>query len=275
MHRKLMLMLALSAVFMFALNSALACTIFTAEGNGMLLAGNNEEHDDPNGEVRFEPASGDKFGTITFAFGPFTQGGMNEQGLFFDFWAPNAFKLPPWQPGQLLHDGTVPGRQPTMDEMWQICTQYDVASKQMLETCATVEEAIDFFQRHYEPSFGYAHIMVADRSGASAVITWDWDKNELSVTRKSGSYQVIGIGRDAIFPRISSGSFEISVESFRDLLKHTSMDATAYSNIYDLKQGTVYVYNRRDYENPLWFDLKTELAGGAHSFFLKDLFAKP
>ena len=275
MLSKLMLTLALSAVFMFALNSALACTIFTAEGNGLLLAGNNEEHEDPNGEVRFEPASEGKYGKITFAFGPFTQGGMNEQGLFFDFWAPDAFKLPPWQQGQLLPDGTVPDRQPTMDEMWQICTQYDVASKQMLEKCATVEEAIDFFQRHYEASFGYAHIMVADKSGASVEITWDWDNNKLGVTRKAGSFQVIGIGRDTIFPRISSEGFEVSVESFRDLLESASMDATAYSYILDLKQGTVYVYNQRGYENPIQFSLETELAKGSRSFFLKDLFAKP
>ncbi len=240
-------MLALSVTLACASFTAAACTIFIAEGNGMLLAGNNEEHEDPNGEVRFDPVSAGKYGLITFAFGPFTQGGMNDRGLFFDCWAPNAFKLPPWQPGQLLPSGKVPDRQPTMDEMWRICTRYDVTSKQMLESCATVEEAVIFYQSHYEASFGYAHIMVADRSGASADITWDWDKNEMGVTHKSDTFQVIGVGRNYIYPRLSRDGFEVSVDSFRDLLMNTSMDATAYSYICDLKQGTVYVYVKRNY----------------------------
>lgn len=226
MNRKIVLMLALSAILSCAIYPSAACTIFNAEGNGMLLVGNNEEHEDPNGEVRFEPASEGKYDKITFAFGPFTQGCMNERGLFFDCWAPNAFKLPPWTPGQLLPNGKVPDRQPTMDEMWQICTRYDVTNKQMLESCATVEEAIIFYQGHYEASFGYAHIMVTDRSGASAAITWDWDKNEMRVTRKNDTFQVIGIGRDYIYPRLSRDSFEVSVESFRELLNNTPFSLT-------------------------------------------------
>jgi len=155
---------------------------------------------------------------------------------------------------------------------WQICTLYDVASKQPLEACATLEEAVAFYGQHYEASFGYSHFLVTDSSGASADITWDWARNELDVTRKSDTFQVIGIGKDYIFPRLSIDGYEPSVESFKDLLRYTSLDATAYSNIYDLKQGLVYVYNRRDYEHPILFDLKTELGKGLRSYFLKDLF---
>jgi hypothetical protein len=60
----------------------------------------------------------------------------------------------------------VPDRQPTMDEMWQICTQYDVTG-----------------------------------------------------THKSGSFQVTGVGQTYIFPRLSRDSFEVSVDSFRELAK--------------------------------------------------------
>ncbi|MHC1785801.1 MAG: hypothetical protein AB9880_01885 [Christensenellales bacterium] len=273
MNRKSLLMIALSVALACAHLHSAACTIFNAQSNGMLLVGNNEEHEDPNGEVRFEPASEGKYGKITFAFGPFTQGGMNDQGLVFDVWAPSAFRLPPWQVGQLLPDGKAPERQPTMDEMWQICTLYDVTSKQMLEACATLEEAVAFYGQHYEASLGYAHILVTDRSGASADITWDWARNALGVTRKSDTFQVIGIGSDYIFPRLSTAGYNPSVESFRDLLRYTSIDATAYSNIYDLKQGLVYVYNQRDYEHPILFDLKAELGKGLRLYLLKNLFA--
>jgi penicillin V acylase-like amidase (Ntn superfamily) len=111
MKKRIALALAISFIFACMLYPAYACTVFNAVGNQMLLAGNNEEHEDPNGEIRFEPAIEGKYGTITFAYGPFTQGGMNEQGLFFDTYAPNYFKASPWIPGQLLLTGELPDRQ--------------------------------------------------------------------------------------------------------------------------------------------------------------------
>ncbi len=268
--------IALFLVLIMALGSwshiALACTIFNAAGNGLILAGNNEDHDDPNGEVRFEPASEGKYGKITFAFGPFTQGGMNEHGLFFDFYAAADYKMSPLIKGQVLPSGEAPDKEPTMDEMIAIYTQYDVASKKMLETCTTVEEAVGFYQRNYEGTLGYGYLMVADKTGASATITWDWDQNQMRVTRKNGSFQVIGVGSKYIYPRLNGSNFEVSVDYFKDLLKNTSRDDTAYSNIYDLQQGVIYVYCQHNFDNVLQFNLTQELDKGKHAFFLKDLF---
>jgi hypothetical protein len=272
MKKRIALFLVLTVALAGWSQMALACTIFNAAGNGMILVGNNEDHEDPNGEVRFEPASEGKYGKITFAFGPFTQGGMNEQGLFFDFYASGDYRMSPLLPGQVLPSGEVPDKEPTLDEMIAVYTQYDVASKKMLETCATVEEAIGFYQMNYEGTLGYGYLMVADKTGASATVTWDWDQNQIRVTRKSASFQVIGVGSKYIYPRINTGNDEVSVDYFRDLLKNTSRDDTAYSNIYNLKQGLIYVYNQHNFDKVVQFDLMQELAKGEHSFFLKDLF---
>lgn len=274
MKKKISLMLALTFIFACMLSPAYACTIFNAAGNNMLLAGNNEEHEDPNGEVRFEPKSEGKYGTITFAYGPFTQGGMNEQGLFYDTYAPNYFKASPWIPGQLLLTGELPERQPTLEELTELYTKYDTTSKKMLDTCATVEEAVLFYQKYYEGIFGYAYTMVADKTGASAIFTWDWDQNKMLIERKTGSFQVMGIGKDYIYPRLNADNYEVSVDNFRELLKNTSRDDTAYSNICDLKNGEVYVYNQHDFDFVQQFNLEEELKKGSHSFYLKDLFAK-
>ncbi len=252
---------------------ASACTIFNAAGNGMILAGNNEDHDDPNAEVRFAPASEGKFGTITFAFGPFTQGGMNDQGLFYDFFAAESFKASPLIPGQILPSGEKPDKAPSLEELLAIYTQYDLSSKKMLETCATVEEAASFYEQYYEGTLGYGYLMVADKTGASATITWDWDKNEMRVARKSGSFQVVGIGSKYIYPRLNEGNHEVSADYFKELLKETSIDITAYSNVYDLQQGIIYVYSQGDFDAVKVFDLKQELSKGSHAFYLKDLFA--
>jgi hypothetical protein len=40
----------------------------------------------------------------------------------------------------------------------------------MLETCATIADAIAFYERHREPGFSSAKILVADRTDASVII---------------------------------------------------------------------------------------------------------
>lgn len=272
MQKRIALLFVLIMMIGSGSHAALACTIFNAVGNGMILAGNNEDHDDPNAEVRFETASEGKFGKITFAFGPFTQGGMNDHGLFFDFYAGSEIRMSPLIKGQTLPSGEKPDKEPTLDGMYAIYTQYDVASKKMLETCATLDEAINFYQKNYEGTLGYGYLMVADKTGASATITWDWEKSELRVTRKSGSFQVIGVGSQYIYPRLNGGNYEVSIDYFRELLKNTSRDDTAYSNIYDLQQGVIYVYCKHNFDKMVRFDLGQELAKGEHSFFLKDIF---
>ena len=62
-----------------------ACTFFYAANSEMALAGNNEDYINPFTKVWFEPAENGKYGGVYFGFDNFfSQGGMNEKGLFFD-----------------------------------------------------------------------------------------------------------------------------------------------------------------------------------------------
>jgi len=49
---------------------------------------------------------------------------------------------------------------------------------------------------------------------------------------------------------------------------------TIYSNVYDLSNGDVYVYYKRDFENPIKVNLETELKKGSHSYKLRTFFRK-
>ena len=49
---------------------------------------------------------------------------------------------------------------------------------------------------------------------------------------------------------------------------------TLYSNIYDLKNGLVYLYYLHDFDNEVIFDLSEELKKGRHYFELPSLFGK-
>ena len=65
--------------------AALGCTVFSASDGTTSLAGNNEDFYNPSTRVWFEPREDGKYGRVYFGFDDFRrQGGMNDQGLFFD-----------------------------------------------------------------------------------------------------------------------------------------------------------------------------------------------
>ncbi len=81
------------ALWCLAAMSVFPCTIFNASKNGRVLAGNNEDLNSTDSRVWFYPPTEGKHGYVYVGFDSYgTQGGMNDQGLFFDF---NALKFGP------------------------------------------------------------------------------------------------------------------------------------------------------------------------------------
>ena len=274
MVRKCFLLVLVALFIGMSVMPASACTIFNASRDGMVLVGNNEDYTNPDGAVWFEPAAEGIHGNVTFGFlNGNAQGGMNDQGLFYDFFASGNFRTCPIAQGQRLPSGEITQTEPTFEELVALYMEFGMPSQKMLQTCATVEEAITFFQQHYEGVFGYAYIMLADKTGASATITWNWEKNELAINRKSGEFQVIGVGSKAVFDKMNSGKYEVSTDAFKALLQKASIDITTYSNIYDLNTGSITVYQHRNFDQSYQFLLSEELAKGPHTCLLSDLFA--
>lgn len=132
------------AVCSIAVASVGACTIFVITDGQHALFCNNEDWSNPKTRIWFMPA--DKhYGRVYVGFdNGWGQGGLNTEGLAFDWVAGYKNK---WEPDPKLK--RVKGN----------------PAERMLESCTTVEQAITFFQKHWEPSFSYARILVADRSG--------------------------------------------------------------------------------------------------------------
>ena len=62
-----------------------SCTIFYVVQGNKIFAGNNEDWKDPHSIMWFYPVENNKHGWIKFGWGSgFPQGGMNDQGLFWD-----------------------------------------------------------------------------------------------------------------------------------------------------------------------------------------------
>jgi len=255
---------ALLLVFFFpaAHPPASACTGFLISDGKSVLAGNNEDYWNPNTEVRFVPAGDGRYGRVYFGFddGPL-QGGMNEKGLFFDGFA------------------TAPNRvETTADLPTLLGNPIDNA----MALCATVDEVVDFFHAHDRRYMERFMLFFGDASGDAVIIEGD------KLLRKSGPFQVItnfyqsetdeplkACGRYRAATGILEKAQKIDVELCIQVLDSTHADGrakTLYSNVYDLKKRIVYVYHFFDFEKVVVFDLEKELAKGARTLKLPELF---
>ncbi|MGD9307759.1 MAG: hypothetical protein PVG51_01400 [Desulfosarcina sp.] len=257
-----------------------ACTGFFAAQGDMALVGNNEDYfNTTQTKIVVRPPEGRKYGRLFFGFesskphhgfGNFNpQGGMNDQGLFFD-----CFATP------LLQVTGSENKQRFQEHPFEI----------LLAECATVEEVTARFD-HYKLEFMRTfQIFIADKSGRSAIIEGD------KIVRKSGWYQVVtsfyhskpSLGgypckRYETVLSLLDNTRSVSIEQFKNILDKTHVEnskykgrivETLYSNIYDLRKGVVYVYYRHDFDNEIVINIKNEFIKGKRSYDLQSLFAK-
>jgi hypothetical protein len=237
-----------------------SCTVFSATDGEVVLVGNNEDFLHPLPRVWFLPPEGGKFGRIYFGFENQYQGGMNDQGLFFDGTAVEPIDIP--------HDENKP------IHMGNLILR-------AMEECATVECVLELFEQFSLPGTSRDQIFLADSSGEAAIL------ERPNVVRGSGSYMVatnfrasstepITCERYLTSETMLASAEAYSVDLFRDILDavQNAAGGTTYSNIYDLKQRIVYVYFYHDFEHPVVFNLDEELEQGAHAYELPDLFPR-
>jgi hypothetical protein len=244
------------------------CTVFYAASGDLAFAGNNEDVNNPLARAWFIPASDGRYGRMYFGFDDlFQQGGLNDQGLFFDgLWVPSK------ELGASAQKPDFPGGWIAMID-------------EVMAKSATVDEALAFFDRYSRPALQTGQLFFGDRAGNSAIVEGD------AIIRKKGSYQIATNFRQSETPgppyldgryntadeRLSqAGSY--SVELFRQILDATHMDQkyvqTVYSQVYDLKKGLIYLYLYHDFENGIVLTLADELAKGPHMVSVASLFPK-
>jgi tetratricopeptide (TPR) repeat protein len=265
--RMVMTMFCLAAV------SAFPCTIFNAAKNGRVLAGNNEDLNSTDSRVWFCPPQEGKYGYVYVGFDSYgIQGGMNDQGLFFDY---NALRFAQMNPS--------PEKQGI--KSWRVFVD------KIITECATVDEVVDLLNKTNLASWGPNQVMYADATGASAVIGADRNGG-LSVVRKKGIYQV-STNFSLANPEFGSITYpcyryeianqmleqmqELTVDYFRKILAATHQEGTnptIYSNICDLKDKEIYIYNFHNYEDLAKLNLKEEFKKGKHSYAILSLFPR-
>ncbi|HRI89753.1 MAG TPA: carcinine hydrolase/isopenicillin-N N-acyltransferase family protein [Candidatus Hydrogenedentes bacterium] len=256
-----------------------ACTIFMAEGDGIVLAGNNEDfYLDVNAKMWVTPGKKGEHGRVTFGFDQnrrydFAQGGMNDKGLFFDA------AVTPKGPPPREKNKPVPPKN---------------MGDRMLAECATVEETITWLGKYRLTLLDGGHLLIADAAGDAAVI--ELIDGEMKVIRKETDKKAIGVTNFSV-TKPELGNYPCSrftkmrdavkagpatVEGFKGILQSVAVPktyseqdkrygGTLYSNVYDLTNGVVYLYNRYDFGQGLKVNVAEFLKKGKATYQIDEL----
>jgi hypothetical protein len=158
--------------------------------------------------------------------------------------------------------------------------------------CSSVEEVIELTNKYNLEFMSEFQLLIVDKTGDSAIMERD------QIIRKKNSYQVVtnfyqskvvykdypcewykgGCLRYQIAEKMLKKDRSVSVEHFRSILAATHQNTlgvrTLYSNIYDLKNGLIYLYYLHNFDNEIIIDLNKELKKGNHYYELPSIFGK-
>jgi len=145
-----------------------------------------------------------------------------------------------------------------------------------MEECATVEEAIAVYDKYNKSSFKYARILLADRTGASAIV--GWIDGDMKFIRDEGDFQAMGVNEDTAISKlkaIKENKKTASIDDVKEILEACHVEGrypTQYSNICDLKNNVIYMYLFHDYSTVVKFDAAEEYKKGKHNYSLLPFF---
>jgi Acyl-coenzyme A:6-aminopenicillanic acid acyl-transferase len=268
LHRKKYFYFAVTFYFIVIMAPpSYSCTIFSVEDNGAVYAGNNEDWKNNKTYIWFVPGNDGSYGAVYFGFNNgYPQGGMNEKGLFFD-WA----ALPSRKEADFGPEKPMFGK---------------IITLEIMEKCATVDQALKYFTDYHYSPLKSSHILIADGNGDSAIV--ELGKNGLEIIRKNKKYQVITNFyttdpnykmKDAC-PRYQKAEdlldgIDLSEKNIRNILQQTQQYGpfpTQYSYILDLKDKKILLFNSHDFKTPVTFDLNEELKTKKHAYRISSLF---
>ena len=257
-----------------------SCTIFCVSHGNSVFMGNNEDWKNPLTYYWIKPAGDGEYGVLYFGFDDFgPQGGVNEKGLAFDG---NALPY--------IRINSHPDRFQASEA---------IVNNIIMRKCATVDEAIRLVSSYdwghlYSGKFAGQYLL-ADATGDAAVIGFGSD-GELVFTRKNkGNGYLVSTNFNRAYPQNRYGAYPCrryntacnmlgTVNEENDLTKDflaSVLNAvheeggrinTLYSNIYDLKNGVVYLYFWHNYDYVCKLDVAETIKSKQPPKRIKDLF---
>jgi hypothetical protein len=263
--------------------SGKGCSIFTFCFNDKVMFCGNLDHPNPDGYIKFLPASHEGFGGMLHGYLAKTstqswiafEGGINLRGLMFDTnGLPNAEM----------------NSHPEKPYSWKDTDFWNL----LLRKCAIVDDAIDMANNFDFGGNMNFQIHVADSSG-NAVVIGPGPDGELAFTRKSPNKKIListninnanpehGYGPYPCkrYAKISSMLTEVeNKDSVSNTYLVSVLDSvhferasynTIYSYIVDAQKGLFYLYHFHQYNEAVTIDLQKELLKGEYVVKVADL----
>lgn len=257
-----------------------SCTIFTASYGEKVLFGNNEDYTNPKTYYWVSPSSEGNYGGVYFGFDNLSlQGGINEKGLSFDA---NALPKARLNPHPEL---------PAPPSEW--------VAETIMKKAATVEEAIDIAGRYKRDNWGIPlkyQIILADATGDAVVISAGTD-DELAFTRKKeGDGYLVSTNFNRANPKNAysypcwrydkavemldkiEDENDLMVDYFKSILDAVhgegASNNTLYSNIFDLRNGIIYLYHWHQYDEVVKLNVAEQIERGFGCQRIADLFSQ-
>jgi choloylglycine hydrolase len=144
--------IVLSSIIALCSAKAFACSFFyyIESKSGKIYFVNNEDYwYDVKPYIQIIPSSKNELGRIWYGWKSFGQGGVNEKGLVLDGAATPKEKIPPGY--------SDPQKRNITDEI--------------LGKCATVEEAVQYFEAN-RIALENAHVIFGDKNGKAVIMEW-------------------------------------------------------------------------------------------------------
>jgi hypothetical protein len=135
----------------------------------------------------------------------------------------------------------------------------------VLETCATVDEAITFYREHREPHFWNSKVLLTDKSGTSVLI--GAHDGKLQVESKSQS-RGLGYGGETLgrmLGQCPDPDLTNAVNVLQACLQK-GKNMTRYFNVFDVKSGDIFLYPAARKNDEVELNLAVELSKGGHYY---------
>jgi len=236
----------LLAGWLFASAATQACTIFVLADTNRVLFCNNLDWKAVQTRIWFVPSEkhyGCAYVGLVYLGLSVSEGGFNSQGLAFAWIRDRPEKLLRRSEQKIVRG---------------------VPHERMLESCATLEQAIAFYTDHWEPAFRIGEMLVADRTGAWAIL--NARNGRLKVFRATCAG---GDGWGApVLARMLPQNSEPTLTNAVQILYATRAGgkyATRYSDVFDSRAGNILLFLPGRSE-PARFNLAEELKRGPHFY---------
>jgi hypothetical protein len=223
--------------------AAFPCSIFRYTVDGRTYFCGNEDWTAHDPAINTYKATDSEYGYVLFGWKSFlphyVQAGINAKGLCFD-WA----AVPPQQ---YVRD----------NNKKDLSLDFTV---EMLKSCATVAEAIDYIKKYNIPHLAEEHLMIADRTGKSCVI--EYSHSQLRIIEDDSPFQFItnfhlsdpSLGwypcdryakMEAFFK--ADGNKENRLVQLLDSIHQEGQYPTVYSYVFDLNKKELILFHNHNY----------------------------